>query len=200
MKIFIGFIFVSILLSACGPDLSLIKEGDIIFNHNYVLSDSVFYKCSNEKETVTGLVLKHDNQLQVFCMCPTPTYCSIKSFTKSCDDIDVKRLKNANGILTPPILKKIYKCVAVFDSTSFDQSLSWSDSAMYESELVWKIYQCSTGLRLGEPQAFSTLKSNDNWKNLFSAREQKKLNNKEMAITPAMIFNSTYLYSIIESH
>ena len=110
----------------------------------------------------------------------------------------IKNKSKKSGIPSN-ILKKVYKVVAMYDSTTADHDLNWNDSAFYNSELLWKIYQRSTGLQLGNPVAFKTF---DNGSKAFvvtsEKRSQVKLKDKEEVISPAAIYNSDYLFSVIE--
>jgi hypothetical protein len=68
-----------------------------------------------------------------------------------------KRLKNADKVLTPEVLRKMealaQKCVGKKYSFTF----AWSEDSFYCSGLVWKVYHDTTGLELGKFQKFREL-------------------------------------------
>jgi len=61
----------------------------------------------------------------------------------------VKRLKNADAVLTPETLKRMRETGLDFLGKSYDWTFEWSDDRMYCSELVWKIYKRGTGIEIG---------------------------------------------------
>jgi len=69
----------------------------------------------------------------------------------------IKRLKNADKILTPDVLNKMRQTGETFLGKNYDLAFEWSDDKwsddkMYCSELIWKIYYRATGIELGKPE------------------------------------------------
>lgn len=60
----------------------------------------------------------------------------------------VKRLRNVEEILTPNALSLMKKEARKFTGKDYDAMFSWSDSQIYCSELVWKIYDRALGIEL----------------------------------------------------
>src|SRR6185295_9500232 len=69
----------------------------------------------------------------------------------------VKRLKNADKILTPEVLQKMNLLTRKFTGKAYDWTFGLSDQKIYCSELVWKMYRQSTGLELGRFQKLKEL-------------------------------------------
>ena len=192
------FFAACLLLTACGPDFSKVKEGDLIFNMDHINTSRFFSKNVCTPDPTCGIILKNGKSLEVFAMDSVAHFITIKEWMSNCEDVTVKRLKNSEGILTTPILKKIYKTIHLFENKKNDAALSWNDSAFYNSELIWKIYQRSTGLQMGEPVSYKSLnKQNDGWSEVEMLRKKLKIKDKEEIITPDAILNSEYLYSVI---
>ena len=61
----------------------------------------------------------------------------------------VKRLKNADSVLTKPALDKMHAYVTKNLGKNYDIAFNWSDENFYCSELVWKAYHEATGLEVG---------------------------------------------------
>ncbi|MDQ3109336.1 MAG: YiiX family permuted papain-like enzyme [Bacteroidota bacterium] len=62
----------------------------------------------------------------------------------------VKRLKNADSLLTKTALSKMRKSVHDKMGKNYDAWFGWSNENIYCSELVWKAYNDATGLEVGK--------------------------------------------------
>jgi hypothetical protein len=62
----------------------------------------------------------------------------------------LKRLKNADTLLTPGALRKIRQAGNAFKGKPYDFAFGWSDARIYCSELVYKIYFRALGLQVGK--------------------------------------------------
>lgn len=63
-----------------------------------------------------------------------------------------KRLANADQVLTGPTLDRMRREGVRFLNKSYDLAFEWSDTKIYCSELVWKVYQRGAGIELGTLQ------------------------------------------------
>jgi hypothetical protein len=64
----------------------------------------------------------------------------------------VKRLRNADRVLTPENLKRLESEGKKFEGKPYDLYFEWSDDKIYCSELVWKLYQRTLEVELGKVQ------------------------------------------------
>jgi len=67
----------------------------------------------------------------------------------------IKRLKNADHVLTAETLQKMKQEGEIFKGKNYDLTFEWSDDKIYCSELIWKIYQRATGIEIGKLQKLS---------------------------------------------
>ncbi|HMS51646.1 MAG TPA: YiiX family permuted papain-like enzyme, partial [Chitinophagales bacterium] len=67
----------------------------------------------------------------------------------------IKRLKNADQVLTPSALAKMKQIGSQFNGKNYDLTFEWSDDKIYCSELIWKIYQQATGIEIGKLEQLS---------------------------------------------
>lgn len=110
----------------------------------------------------------------------------------------VKRLKNADQILTPAVLKKMKQLGDAFNGKNYDFTFEWSDDNMYCSELIWKIYKRTTGLEVGKLQKLKEFDlSNDIVVEKMKSRYGNKIPFEETVISPSAIFESSLLKTII---
>lgn len=62
----------------------------------------------------------------------------------------VKRLKNADKVLTNENITKMKEVGMTFYDKSYDLTFEWSDDKMYCSELIWKIYKRALNIEIGK--------------------------------------------------
>src|SRR6185436_16011838 len=64
----------------------------------------------------------------------------------------VKRLRDVTQRITPATRQRAQAVIAPLLGKPYDLTFEWSDQRMYCSELVWKIYERTLGVKLGELQ------------------------------------------------
>jgi hypothetical protein len=62
---------------------------------------------------------------------------------------EVKRLKDADSVLTPEALRKMKAAGDAFDGKPYDSFFGWADDRIYCSELMYKIYRNALGIEIG---------------------------------------------------
>ncbi|MBB4600810.1 hypothetical protein HNQ93_001829 [Hymenobacter luteus] len=65
----------------------------------------------------------------------------------------VKRLRDAETVLTPAALQRLQAAGEQYRGRNYDLYFGWSDERMYCSELLWKMYHQATGREIGKLQA-----------------------------------------------
>ena len=111
----------------------------------------------------------------------------------------VKRLRNASGILTPAAVQKLRETSRQFLGKPYDLTFEWSDSRIYCSELVWKLYDRALGVRIGELQRLRDF-------NLMDHAVRAKLRERygdhipmeEPVISPVAMYRSPLLVTVAE--
>jgi hypothetical protein len=73
----------------------------------------------------------------------------------------VKRLREADRILTSQTVKRLRQAGAKFQGKPYDSYFGWSDKRIYCSELVWKIDDRGVGIRVGRLQKVRDLDLSD---------------------------------------
>jgi hypothetical protein len=109
----------------------------------------------------------------------------------------VRRLKDRDKHITPVTLSAIKKTAKTFKGKPYDFLFDWSDKKMYCSELVWKIYYQSIGIRLGELQRLGDfdLKS-PIIRQKMKQRYGKHIPYSEPVISPEQIYQSELLETV----
>lgn len=83
---------------------------------------------------------------------------------------------------------------------SYDIKFEWSDSKMYCSEIVWKIYR-SSGYTLSDPKSFSDYDlSSGIVKNEIKRRYGSSINMNEKIVSPVDLYNSPIVRTIYSNY
>lgn len=110
---------------------------------------------------------------------------------------EVKRLKNRDRHITPVTLAAIMKKVKAYKDRPYDPIFSWSDNKMYCSELVWKIYYKSIGIRLGALQRLGDFDlTSPIVRQKMKERYGKHIPYNEQVISPEQIYQSELLETV----
>jgi hypothetical protein len=84
-----------------------------------------------------------------------------------------------------------------FKGKDYDLTFEWTDDKIYCSELIWKIYQRTTGIEIGKLEKLSDF---DLTSEIVRKKMEERYGNKipmdEIVISPAEIFNSELLMTV----
>jgi len=113
------------------------------------------------------------------------------------DHFVVKRLKNANQLLTPGNLVKMKKVGETFKGKDYDLYFGWSDDKIYCSELAWKIYSRSMGIEIGKLKTLKEFDLNNSIvKSKLIERYGDNIPLNEIVISPGDMFESDLLETV----
>lgn len=179
---------------------STLKDGDIIFQTSLSKQSRAIQLATHSKYSHCGLIYKIDSNYYVYeAVQPVKLTPLANWIAKGAGaHFVVKRLKNAKEVLTPNTLEKMKQVGNVFKGKNYDIYFDWSDDKIYCSELIWKTYQRATGLeigRLGKLRDFDL--SDDIVKQIMKKRYGHNIPYDETVISPASIFDSDLLTTII---
>lgn len=120
-----------------------IKDADLIFQTSLSGQSRAIQVATNSKYSHCGLIYKDGDKYYVFeAIQPVKKTPLEKWIARGKDgNYVIKRLKNADQVLTTATLKKIKSIANTFDGKNYDLTFEWSDDKIYCSELIWKIYK-----------------------------------------------------------
>lgn len=111
----------------------------------------------------------------------------------------VKRLKNRDQVLTSEKVQEMKAIGKRFDGRDYDLYFEWSDDRIYCSELVWKVYHETLGIDIGKLQALREFDlTHPVVKKIVERRYGDKVPLDEQVISPAAIFTSDQLITVLE--
>ncbi|MBC7524488.1 MAG: YiiX family permuted papain-like enzyme [Flavobacterium sp.] len=176
-----------------------IKNGDLIFQTSLSGQSKAIQLATKSKYSHCGLIYKDGNEFYVFeAVEPVKRTPLDKWIAKGKDGkYVIKRLKNADQVLTHATITKMKQVGDQFKGKSYDLTFEWSDDKIYCSELIWKIYQRATGIEIGKLEKLSDFDlTNEAVKKKMKERYGDKIPNNEIVISPAAIFDSELLINV----
>lgn len=178
------------------------QEGDIIFQTSSSGQSSAIQLATNSKYSHCGIFIKNRNGKLMVAEAVQPVRMTpIKEFIQRGDDnhFVIKRITNKGSTLTDDVLKQMRELFYSFEGKDYDIMFEWTDSKIYCSELVWKMYERTTGLRLGEPKPLKEYSLNSK---LVKKTMQERYGNKvpwdEPMVAPSTIFECSLIETVIE--
>ena len=176
-----------------------IKNGDLIFQTSLSGQSKAIQLATKSKYSHCGLIYKDGNDFYVFeAVQPVKRTPLDKWIARGQDGkYVIKRLKNADQVLTSATLQKMKQVGDNFNGKNYDLTFEWSDDKIYCSELIWKIYQRATGIEIGKLEKLSDFDlTNEAVKKKMKERYGDKIPTNEIVISPAAIFDSELLTTV----
>jgi uncharacterized protein YycO len=176
-----------------------IKNGDLIFQTSLSPQSKAIQLATKSKYSHCGLIYKDGNNFYVFeAVQPVKRTPLDKWIARGQDGkYVIKRLKNADQVLTPTTLTKMKQVGDQFKGKNYDLTFEWSDNKIYCSELIWKIYQRATGIEIGKLEKLSDFDlTNEAVKKIMKERYGDNIPAEEIVISPASIFDSELLMTV----
>jgi len=197
-----SYIFAFILAfitSSCHAGNLLVKEGDLVFQTFPSPQSTAIQLATKSQYSHMGMILMHSGKLMVYEAVGPVKFTTIDSWINRDHNrhVVVKRLKNADSVLTKANLAKLKSVASTFEGKAYDFVFNWSDEKIYCSELVWKVYDRALKIDIGD---LRQLKDFD----LSSPEVQKKLKERypdgvpleETVISPQDVFQSPLLTTV----
>ena len=179
--------------------LNDIQDGDIIFQASLSSQSKAIQLATKSKYSHCGIIYKVGNDFYVFEAVQPVKRTLLKEWVARGEGgkFVIKRLKNADQVLTPAVLEKMKQVAQEFMGKNYDLSFDWSDAKIYCSELIWKIYQRATGLEVGKLEKLKDFDlSHPVVKQKIKERYGKNIPENETVISPVSIFNSELLMTV----
>ena len=173
-----------------------LKNGDLIFQTSLSQQSKAIQLATHSKYSHCGLIYKEGSDYFVFeAVQPIKRTPLDKWIARGKDGkYVIKRLKNADDVLTPATLTKMKEVGDEFYGKNYDLTFEWSDDKIYCSELIWKIYQRGAGIEIGKLNKLRDFDlSNKAVKTKMKERYGDNIPQDETVISPGSIFESELL-------
>ncbi|MDQ6529162.1 YiiX family permuted papain-like enzyme [Flavobacterium sp. LHD-85] len=181
---------------------SKFKDGDLIFQTSESKQCEAVRIATNSKFSHCGIIYDIDGNWFVFEAVQPVKLTPLEDWIKHGKDNKyvVKRLKD-DSVLSPQVLQKMKDYSQQFDGKEYDAYFEWTDSRIYCSELIWKIYKNAAGIELSKLRELKDF-------NLQDPRVQKILKERygndipleEKVVAPSDIADSTILKTVVDTY
>lgn len=186
----------------CGsPYQGPLQKGDIVFQDMACSQSEAVKLATHSKYSHVGMILMKGTKPFVYEAVGPVKFTALQSWIRQGEGAHfvAKRLKNAGTVLTPDVLKKMEEVALGFKGKAYDWTFEWSDDKMYCSELIWKIYNRSTGLEIGRLQKLSDFDfSNPLVREQMKEKYGDQVPWNEKVISPERMFESDLLVTVEE--
>lgn len=178
------------------------QNGDLIFHTSRSAQSKAIQLATKSRYSHCGIIYQENGEYFVFEAVQPVSSTPLQKWIARGEGghFVVKRLRNADQVLTPATLAKMKQAGNKLTGKDYDLYFEWSDDKIYCSELIWKVYQQATGLEIGE---LEQLKDFDLTAKPVQDKMKERYGNKipyqEKVISPASMFQSELLETIIDN-
>jgi hypothetical protein len=179
-----------------------LQNGDIIFQISLSAQGKAIQLATHSVYTHCGIIFQKNKQFFVYEAVQPVKITPLQTWINRGKNQHyvVKRLKNADKILSPEVLQKMQAYGLQCKGKNYDLYFSWSDDKIYCSELVWKMYKQAANIEIGKLEKLQDF-------DLTSAEVQQKMQERygknipfnEIVVSPASIYASDLLQTVKEN-
>lgn len=181
---------------------TILRDGDIIFQTTQSTQSQAIQIVTHSPYSHVGIIFIREGKPYVYEAISKVQYTPLAQWIARGEQQQfvIKRLHNAQQALTPQAIKKLKAEAGKFKAKPYDLTFEWSDSRMYCSELVWKIYERALGIKIGKLQKLGDFDlSHPLVQYQLKQRYGNKFPLKNTVISPAGMFASDQL-TLVAQH
>ncbi len=199
MKLFLIFLAALLFVNESKP--VTLRSGDIIFQTTSSMQCKAVQLATHSIYSHCGIIDKRESGYYV-CEAVQPVkYTPLKEWIEHGEGSHyvVKRLKDADKVLTADALKCMKQAEEKYKGKDYDAYFGWTDDKIYCSELVWKVYKNCLNIEVGKPQLLKDFDlTNPVVKKELEKRYGSKIPYNEQVVSPATLFNSELLVEVVK--
>ncbi|HEY0660975.1 MAG TPA: YiiX family permuted papain-like enzyme [Lysobacter sp.] len=176
---------------------SQLRDGDIIFHTSRSSQSLAIQHATGSRYSHMGVIVHRDGAPYVFEAISRVSYTPLRRWIERGADghYVVRRLRKP---LSPPQATALRRSMAAFQGKPYDLTFEWSDTRIYCSELVWKLYRRALGIRIGELQRLRDFRLDDpEVRAKLQQRYGRHVPLQEPVISPAAMFDSPLLVTVV---
>jgi permuted papain-like amidase YaeF/Yiix C92 family enzyme len=173
-----------------------LRDGDIVFHTSRSAQSAAIQRATHSPYSHMGVVLYRDGKPFVFEAIASVRYTPLSNWTARGDGgrFVVRRLKRS---LKTAELEKLRAAADSYAGKPYDLYFEWSNSRIYCSELVWKMYRDALGIEIGSLQKLREFDLGDPAvKAKMRERYGENIPLNERVISPASMFDSPLLETV----
>lgn len=183
--------------SVAAAKLPPLHDGDIIFHVSRSSQSMAIQRATGSAWSHMGVILHRGGEPYVFEAVQTVRYTPLAKWIARGEGghFVIKRLREAPDAAAR---RKLAAAAGSYAGRPYDLTFEWSDARIYCSELVWKLYERSLGVRIGELQRLREFRLDDP---LVRAKMRERYGERvpldEQVISPAAMFDSPLLQEVV---
>mgnify|MGYP001395156012 CR=1 FL=1 len=192
---------IEIVESSTGKEKILYQNGDIIFQTSKSSQSKAIQLATQSKYSHMGIIYENDGKYFVYEAVHPVKLTPLAEWINRGKNghYVIKRLFNADQVLTGSTLLKMKQFGEQFKGKTYDIYFEWSDDKIYCSELVWKIYKQAVDIEIGQLEQLADFDlSNAIVKAKMKERYGDNIPMDEKVISPAAMFNSEKLITVVK--
>lgn len=177
-----------------------VHEGDLIFQKSFSSQSLAVERATNSIYSHCGIIFKEDSTYFVLEAVQPVSICELSEWISRGKEkhFVIKRHVLADSLLTLNKINEMKKIGSSFLGKNYDLTFEWSDSKIYCSELIWKIYKRALNLEIGQLQKLEDLNLNDPAvKEKLKERYGNDIPYQETIISPGSIFLCKDLITVL---
>jgi hypothetical protein len=191
-------------LSGLPPTNLKLRDGDLVFQTSRSTQSEAVALATRSRYTHMGVVLVEDARPMVLEAVEPVKLTAFEKWIEGGEDgrVVVKRLKDAEALLTPAARARMRGLARKWMGRHYDAQFRWDDQRLYCSELVYKLFDLAAGVRIGRLQRAKEM-------NLAAPKVQAKLrerfgarkgafNPEEIVISPQSMFEDPKLETVFQ--
>ncbi len=178
-----------------------VKDGDIIFQTSMSPQSTAIQRATHSPYSHMGIIFYQEGKPYVYEAIKTVRYTPLKKWIErgKGGHFVVKRLRDADRILTEDSIARLKKEARRYKGKPYDLTFEWTDDRMYCSELVWKIYKRALNIEIGKLQRLRDFDLADPVvRRKISERYGADIPLEERVISPGTMFNAPTLITVAE--
>ncbi|MBT9395656.1 YiiX family permuted papain-like enzyme [Hymenobacter sp. NST-14] len=176
-----------------------LRNGDLIFQTSQSAQSRAIQLATHSAYSHCGILFQRAGEWRVFEAVQPVSETSLAAWVArgAGGRFVVKRLRDAETVLTPPVLRRLRAAGEQYRGRNYDLYFGWSDERIYCSELLWKMYYQATGRQIGQLQH---LREFDLSHPAVQAKMRERYGNKlpldELVISPVRMLESPELVTV----
>ena len=183
------------------PQTEAIRSGDIIFQASTSVQSQAIQLATHSRYSHMGIIFENKGDFYVYEAVQPVKLTPLQQWIDRGEDDHyvIKRLKNAEKVLTDSVLLRMKQAGEQYMGKPYDIYFEWSDDKIYCSELVWKMYKQAANLEIGQLEELADF---DLSQPVVQSKMKERYGNNipltEKVISPAAMFNSDKLITVME--
>jgi hypothetical protein len=197
MRQLYAFVITAILsAAACSRPLPVVKDGDVIFQTSRSSQSEAIQRATHSPYSHMGIIFVRAGKPYVLEASATVRYTPLSEWIARGKDSKYV-LKRPRRPLSDSQVEKLRNAAKPFEGRAYDLTFEWSDSKIYCSELVWKIYDRALGIQLGKLQKLRDFDLSDAAvRTKMKERYGKRVPLDSPVISPASMFKTEALSAV----